>query len=315
MLGPSIHTQRRRGFLFILAELCLLVACCIPDTTAAQTSAMGTNYLTVANNFRTMLRPRLTSADQQLLDDVEFVFDDGEYLNAYAYRDGGDPKIKVSLGYIELAYELSVGYYASWGHGTPQCFEQFIRTVAQGIVDDSQSQSNGDSPPGVPSFGKFIGSHHADCGNMTLAEINSPETLKLVSSGMNAIMFYVVGHEFAHHKLGHVTHPTNNNAVSRDHESKADAQSIAWSFDLRLNPFPAFPILVLYSMIGADDREGEIASTHPASSRRYADFLDAIAAKESDVDWYRAKFGSAPTKVMLDSISDMRKQARRLVPE
>jgi len=275
---------------------------------------MAHSYMVVANNYRDQLRPHISDADQSVLNDIQFVVFPSYGLNAFALREGGVRKVGVTLGYIRVAYELSVGYAASMDHGAPQCFEGFIQEIARGILDNNARANRGEPLVGLPSFGAFFPQHQDSCHAMTAADINKPDVLRYVSSEMNCIMEYVIGHEIAHHVLGHVGSPVASAEASRKIEAAADAQSVQWAFDIGVNPLPAFPVLVLYSMIGVNDLAGEAQSDHPASSRRYADFLDAIAAKERDTDWYAKKFKKPPTKEMLDGIEEMRASARRIVP-
>ena len=147
-------------------------------------------------------------------------------------------------------------------------------------------------------------------------DLNDPSIQRLVAAGMDSALVWLIGHEVAHHIKGHVDSNRRPTLVeSRKFEAEADAWALERAFNIRVNPMPTHPILLFYSMTGISDYEHEMRSTHPASIRRYADFLDGIAAKERDTAWYRSKFGYEPTKEMHDELKALRERARRLVPE
>jgi hypothetical protein len=98
-------------------------------------------------------------------------------------------------------------------------------------------------------------------------------------------------------------------------EVAANRWALDRAFDIRINPSPAHPMLLFYSITGITDHEQELRSTHPADIHRYADFLDRIAGWYVAPKTYEKKFGEPPTADMISDDDRVRANARTSVPK
>lgn len=304
---------------FLRAARLLVILLCfsLPSATAAeyQVDVMRDNYFTVAKNYRNALRPYLSESERAVLGDIQFVYLPIPVLNAAAYIENGQRKIAVTYGWLLLASELSIAASTAMEFDKPQCFARFLSEVSEIIIENSGRYGTGRPLTRVPLFYGFVTSNQAGpCKGLGLREINDPKVLRMVSARMNCATAWLFGHEIAHHVNGDVGRNIFSLAQSRQVEASADKWSIQRAFDIKINPLLADAVLLLYAIIGATDHEGELRSTHPASIRRYVDFLDAIEEKMKDTAWYHKKFGVDPPQGAIESIDQRRRQAEALIP-
>jgi hypothetical protein len=277
---------------------------------------MRDNFMKVAVNYRSVVLPYLNSRERAIIGDIQFEFQPINILNAAAYRQNGTRKIVMANGWLWLAHQISLAESVTEQSNARGCLVGYMLAVADTLVDNPRRDAAGLPLHSTPSFAKFLETDQAGiCKGIGLEEISNPDVLKMVAARMNCSVAWVIGHEIAHHVLGHVDQKkVPSLAQSRQIESDADLWSVQRAFDIKLNPILADRVLLLYSMIGAADHQSELLSTHPASIRRYSKFLSAIEEKMRDKDWYRQKFGYTPPAEMLDGIERERALAASLIP-
>lgn len=277
---------------------------------------MKQGYFNVARNYSTMIKPYLTPSEHEIVGDIRFEYSPSYVLNAVSFKEGDARKIVVSFGWMALAYDLLVAYWVSGERQQPKCFEEFIKSVATDVVENGHRKERGTPLKLVPTFGTYVQSGQSACEGITMTDLNNPDVQRLTAISLESALAWVIGHEVAHHVKGHVDsekQPTL--AESRKMEAEADAWSLERAFDIRINPSPAHPVLLFYAMTGMTDHDGEMQSTHPASIRRYANFIDGIIKKARDTGAYRKKFGSAIPKGELEDLCAMKRRAQQWVPD
>lgn len=272
-------------------------------------------YVTVTQNYRNLLRPLLDGDDKVELDRISFSYLPTQDLVAQAYITiGGRRVIEVSFGFMAFMENLAIAYNVSGEAGRPECYYQYLSAVSEVTLDNTQRRRRGEPLLLSPFFPYYVRSGGDGCQGLTEVDLQDPEAHATVSGTMDAVLVHLLGHEVAHHILGHVDGrgPTDLDE-SRANETAADVWSVEHAFAMGVNPLPAFPLWSFFAAIGGDTVEQELGASHPLGIRRWADALERIVARMRAPD-YAARFGEPPPEWVLQDVLRLRDLLRRLVP-
>jgi hypothetical protein len=267
-----------RNFVFIV--VCLLSAWCVNASDIATKSLTYYRDAARANlpRLRAELRRGLTPNQAKIEQSIIYTVSMKGELNAHAFmREDGRRQIEIDAGLVQFADWFEINLAVGTATRPNQaCSTRYLMFLIDGINNSRfVPQIEGWPAPVSGNPIDFLRSHPDTCP--------APESLPTTHPGfeknefVDILIKYALGHELAHHLLGHVLKESEPKAESREDEIQADR------FALRLlaksggpaQVIPATGILVL--LAGADDytMDGESFSDHPAGVRRIKMFVSA----------------------------------------
>lgn len=274
----------------------------------------GVAYRTVANNYRLLVRQHLQLEERTILDRIEFRYLTTQNIVAQAYiSPEGTRVIEVSFGFLVIMENLAGAYALSTARNIPSCFDSYLLTTSEILERNTSNRGFGAGMEPVPLFPYYLAYEGAGCDGLSDTDIRNAEIARTVAGIMDSIMAVLVGHEIAHHILGHVDDGPGSVEESRANETAADIWAIQHSFRVGVLPLPAIPMWTFFAAAGGADMAAELQSTHPLGIRRFADAVDQI------YEWagspaYEAEFGRPMPEDMLDELGFMANTLRDLVP-
>lgn len=272
-------------------------------------------YRTVANNYRAAIRSLLAPQERRLVDQISFEFVPTQDIFAQAYISTNNRHVvEVSFGFLAFMQNLTFAYAVTGEANQPACYVQYLDVAARAALDNTKRRTIGQAPGPIPFFPYYVQIGGEGCHSISSNDLYNPEAHSFVSGGMDAVLAVLIGHEVAHHILGHVDGggPIDLEE-SRESETAADVWAVEHAFAIRVNPSPALPIWSFFAAIGGADIGDELEATHPLGIRRWADALDQIVRRMQSPD-YAERFGESPAEWELNEISKLRDQVRQLVP-
>lgn len=290
-----------------------------PGSVAAQPAEVVSRYreifLRVSRNYREAVRPYVDPQFRPMLNGISFRLDRSQNLFARAYKEAdGTRVVEVSFGFLVFMENLTLAYAVAGEARQDMCFFYYLNHTSQVMLRNTQAARAGLPFEPIPFFPAYVAQGGEGCRAITDADIRNPEAIAYVPGGMDALLAFLLGHEVAHHLLGHVDSNDRSLVSSRRMETEADIWAMDHAFAIRINPSPAFPMWAFFAATGGADIQGELESTHPLGLRRWAEALDAIARRMRSPN-YAMRFGRAPEDWVIREVERQRDAIRSLVPQ
>lgn len=294
----------------IVASIAVFFCCLflLPQQAGAQRSIQEYRQIitNVTNNYVKLVTPYLNTKQREILKEIKFSLDLDQNIQASAWQNQNlTREVRITYGLLAIAENLHRAFAASALAKRPACFNQYISTAAAIARSNGTRQYLKEPLVAIPYFRTYVNSGILPCQGISEAMMNSVEVNHDVASSMNATLAILLGHEIAHHVLGHVDFPAADitSEQSRMREADADAWGMDRAFDIKINPIAASSQWLFVSLVGISEIYNDERNDHPPSIQRYLKFLDRIERMYDDPNMYFNKFSMYPT-------ADMKAQLR-----
>lgn len=169
-------------------------------------------------------------------------------------------------------------------YNRPELFDRYVAYTCEREFENERRVKSGQAPLFIKAPYAFIGWRDADLDRF---DKNASATA-LRGKVLTSALCWVIGHELAHHYLGHSRHRPATLAQSRENEAAADDQATKWMVQAHIMPIgAAIPLLYFYN-IDSDSLAVESTRRHPADIKRlrgaFQEMLDAMPVFRADIE-------------------------------
>ena len=163
-------------------------------------------YAKVANNYRTAIRQYLPMTDRRILDRIRFKFSSSQEFFAVAYIDDREQRvIEVSFGFLVLMENITFAYAASGEASDEECFWHYLDAAGQALLENTRRRLSGSKQRDlVPFFHHYVQEDGFGCELISVRDLRNPAARDFIPGGMDSVLAILIGHEVAHHLLGHL---------------------------------------------------------------------------------------------------------------
>jgi hypothetical protein len=186
-----------------------------------------------------------------------------------AFESGGVPQIEISVGFARTMYYVADAILSDPAHAVG-----YINYIVAAQRENSRRVARGQDPVGIKYLYQWAGWSKAQFD----ARAANKQKQTDVDRTWNAVLLFMMAHEYAHHLLGHVKQTNVPLAMSREYEAAADT----WASDLLLKadvgPIVGAYAFLFYAAYDCDAINHEGDRTHPADIKRF----EAVVRKTID---------------------------------
>lgn len=232
------------------------------------------DFYNVVEDYKNEIFPYMQQNERQIANSIIFKFSKSEYMFARAYYGEAKSRIvEMSLGFMIAMAEVSRAMYFSSIAGRSQCMMSYFSAAGEVAKNNYLAAQRGlPLRKAVSDFVTFSRSNEL-CDSMSHV-VSNINTVKLVNGIITLCIKIALGHEIAHHVLGHVGVMPGSKAESRRDEHNADVWSIRVGLTAQGWPAVAIiPTFFAYSLTYPDIREDPF-STHPHPFDRILTSID-----------------------------------------
>jgi hypothetical protein len=232
-----------------------------------------------------VLRPKLNSREQQIVDSIDYRASRQMYFQGYADKDLNEKRsVTIYVG-VPIIFDLLSQALFVTQKGMENCANTYTRDLILTALFNSS--------PGLPvqlrrpvtdlvTYAKL--EPVCQGADQVILNATDPER-ELMHAKMVRSTEFIIFHEIAHQVLGHTDHhfstPPSKEELeqSRHNEDAADRWALAKLVDLEVPISLTAPAMLVMMMVSQTTWEGEQADTHPAGTKRAAVILDDIIAE------------------------------------
>jgi hypothetical protein len=222
--------------------------------------------------IRGALRAVLPKPEQRVLfDSIDTRIDeyDSDFFGVYSTKEGDRRSVHISAAYLVLSYMMDAAYSKLLIESPfdPGRFTEQIVAYAQYLVNaygKARDQwSLGDTPICIKTFNQWSGMTSDDIYNWVVKFGNDPKLVNISLGLARSTVTFVLGHEYAHHLLGHLDKAN----LGLMEEIAADRYALEWANKAGL---PSAGALGSFTIAEVMEKEyqNKIPADHPLAACR-----------------------------------------------
>jgi hypothetical protein len=264
------------------------------ETLEQATTRYRSSFQAVLQNYKNLVYPQLNLSEREIATSVIYRYRPTQDVIAQAYIDDDDQRVvEISFGFLVITESVTHGYAVSGEAEKPQCFINYLNNLGAALLKNAKARQAGNPVGLVPFFGAYARDGRQGCEDITSSDLSNKEAFDYIPGGMNAALAFIIGHELAHHVLGHVDNDHTSLLASRKAETEADAWAIKQSLRIGVTPTVATPMLLMFASFSGSDLNAELESTHPLGIRRLLHSIDKSIAHMKAEDVRRSSRANA----------------------